>query len=87
MMSLLYIGMDAWSKGYFRSAVVTARALAAIELLMLETSGETLTAESTQKVGKDPLNQKPFLFDPSTRQLSIAVNGISDGTEPVTLPW
>lgn len=87
IMSLMSIGANAWSNGFRRSAVVTACSLAALELLMLEQQGETLTAESALKVTKDPLTGTPFILDPSTRYLTVTNNEVCENVEPVKLPW
>ncbi len=87
IISVMHVGHSSWGRGYFRSAMITARSIATLELLMLEQSGETLTTESTQKVTKDPFTGNPFLFDPKTRELNITDNEVVQDEEPIKLPW
>lgn len=87
LISMMNFGTNQWTKGMQRSAVVVARNVAAIELLMLEQSGTVLSEDSTQQVTVDPITNRPFLFDPATREVGIADSVVCTNEEPVKLPW
>ena len=87
IISVLAIGTKLWAEGFHRSAVVTARSVAAIELLILEQEGEELSADSIQKVTKDPVTGKPFIFNPASRELEVGDDGLYEIVEPIKLPW
>ena len=85
-MEILATGTAAWKRGFDRSEMITARSMAAIELLMLEQEGVTLTADTTGQVTKDPLTGKAFIFDPVSRELNV-LDHEEQGEDPIKLPW
>jgi hypothetical protein len=82
------IGTEAWCKGYARAAVIRARTLAALDLLILEKSGTALTAESISKMNSEPLSGEAFLYDPATRTISPPPTTAEKmDAKPLALPW
>ena len=82
---IFLIGSRAWNRGYLRSATICKQYEAAMDLLILEQSGIVLDEDSSTSLAPDPLTDKPFVFDPSTRRLS-AVESVSE-VSPLQLPW
>lgn len=81
-------GYQSWPAGWRRMISSHALDLAALDLLILEKSGVTLSAESTQAIGHDPATGKPFLFHPATRMFSLPPENADASTiDPVKLPW
>ncbi len=82
----LAVGMDGWTRGYVRAAVVVAMNQAVMELVLLERAGEPLTTEAVSRVTRNPYDDTAFAFDPDTRMLSVPnpVEGLD--TDPVRLP-
>lgn len=81
------IGTKAWHKGYLRAVSVGAIHEAAIDLLILEQSGETLSEGSVAKLKSDPISEKGYRFDPASRTLFPPTEIEGDNVTPVKLPW
>jgi hypothetical protein len=82
-----YIGTPAWHKGYLRAASVVAIHQAALDLLILEQNGETLTSQSISRLGPDPVSGKAYRFDAATRTLLPPEEIVAADVKPVKLPW
>ena len=70
-MDVILIGSRAWAKGYCQGACILAQYQAALDLLILENSGEILAADTTSMTTPDPISNLPFAFDPVTREVSL----------------
>jgi hypothetical protein len=81
------VGAQAWNKGYLRAVSVTALHEAAIDLMILEQSGETLSVESVAELESDPVSGLSYRFDPATRTLSAPEAIEAANVKPVKLPW
>lgn len=81
------VGSSAWNKGYLRAVSVGAIHEAAIDLLILEQSGETLSEGSVVKLKPDPVSEKGYRFDPASRTLFPPAEIGGDNVSPVKLPW
>jgi len=80
---MVVVGNRSWSNGYQRAAVIVAQSQAAFDLLILEQNGTALTSGSTTNATPDPLAEKPFSFDPTTRALKTTTRGV----DPLKLPF
>lgn len=88
LMDIHWDGSENWGKGYARAAATRAMTLAALDLLILEKSGTTPTADSVSKVALDPISGEAFSFDPQTRTLTTPPTFPKDiEVKSVTLPW
>ena len=67
---LMSIGCEAWTKGYTRAASKLAMHQAAMDLMILEKSGEKLEATTVEKIIVEPISGTRFAFNPGTRILS-----------------
>jgi len=85
VMDILWIGADAWAKGYCRGTTILNQYKAAIELLRLEQAGTTLDPALSATLTHDPVTGQPFLLNPATRELS-APNGADTTIKPLVLP-
>jgi len=84
----LWTNNASWGKRYGRVSCARAMSLATLDLLILEKSGTTLTADSASGVTLEPLTGQAFLFDPATRKLSVpsSIAKVVD-MKPMALPW
>lgn len=87
IMDIFMIGSRAWSKGYCRAACILAQYQAAFDLMILEKSGTTLAANMTFHATPNPITDKPFVFDPTTRELSLPPQAPKIEVEPIRLPF
>lgn len=87
IMGYFMIGSRAWPQGYCRAACVLAQYQAAFDLMMLEKSGTTLAANMTFHATPDPITDKPFVFDPTTRELSLPPSAPKIEVAPIRLPF
>ena len=85
LMDALWIGADAWAKGYCRAVTILHQSQAALELLRLEQAGVTLDPLLCATVTRDPISGQPFLLDSATRELS-APSGADPTINPLALP-
>jgi hypothetical protein len=69
-MMMFFSSENLSAAGYVRQAVVQQQYQAALDLMILERSGRTLSADSMKEVPPNPLDGLPFAFDPATRVLS-----------------
>ena len=76
-----------WAKGYVRAATVHAQHQAALELLILEQGGATLTDTDAARITPDPVSGLPFGFDAAKRVLTPAPDIEDLGVKPLALPW
>ena len=81
------IGSQSWSKGYVRSAAVHHQYQAAMELLIQEKTGATLTSAEADRVTRDPGSGLPFVFDAASRKLATPSSATALDLEPLALPW
>ncbi len=68
-------GARAWTKGFVRAERKRALQDTALELLVLESGGEALDADTFSRVTRDPLSGQPFVFDVTERTLSLPASG------------
>lgn len=87
MAATFSVGNAAWNKGYMRAASVMAIHQAALDLLILEQNGETLTPQSIARLNPDPVSGKAYRFDPATRTLLPPEEIVVSNVKPVKLPW
>ena len=80
-------GIKDWIGGYTLTASRQAHYQAALDLLILERGGITLTADHATQVTRDPLSGKPFTFDPRKRELGAPAATADSGIRPLALPW
>ncbi|WP_367870977.1 hypothetical protein [Luteolibacter sp. Populi] len=64
------IGCKAWTKGYVRAASMLAMHQAALDLMILEKSGEKLDTTAVEKIIVEPISGTRFAFDPGSRILT-----------------
>ncbi|MDD2766113.1 MAG: hypothetical protein PHE83_19290 [Opitutaceae bacterium] len=87
MIDVLASGQAGWTKGYVRAAAVHAQYQAALELLILEQAGSTLTASDGGRITRDPVSGQPFEFDATKRTLAAPSAIANLKIEPLALPW
>ncbi len=80
-------GPKSWLEGYIRAARIHQQHQAALDLLILEKGGAKLADADASRITLDPASGAPFVFDPSSRELSAAVGPTSIEVEPLALPW
>ena len=82
------VGSEGMAKGYARIACLRVMTLAALDLLILEKSGTTLTTDSASQVAPEPLTGDAFFYDPITRILTMNPTFPSDmAVKSLVLPW
>ncbi len=86
-MDTFLVGSRAWAKGYCRAACIVAQHQAALDLMILEKSGAILIADTTSEATLDPITKSPFIFDPSTRELSPPPGTTKIEVNPIRLPF
>ena len=86
MLGVLAIGNDAWEKGLMRAHVIKFQFDAAMELLIREQAGESLSGLSKTFV-QNPVTGLPFTFDPATRTVIGEEVSPADRTDDIILPW
>jgi hypothetical protein len=84
---LFLIGVDAWSKGFVRASVVLCLHQAAMDLLISEKAGQTLTQKSVSGATREPIEGRSFVFDPASREINAPVGMESEQVKPLKLPW
>jgi hypothetical protein len=84
---LFLIGVDAWSKGFVRASVVLCQHQAAMDLLISEKAGQTLTQESVSGATREPIEGRSFVFDPASREINAPVGMESLEVQTLKLPW
>lgn len=87
LVELLDDGSKAWIKGYLRAAVASSQQQAALDLLMLEQAGTTLSAADAARVTQDPVSGQPFVFDPAKRELHAPADSARLAVDPLVFPW
>ena len=81
IIDLISIGPGSWFQGYVQAAAVHEQHQAALDLLILEKAGATLTPADTNRITREPVSGSPFVFDAASRKLS------APEMDPLTLPW
>lgn len=84
---VFFIGADAWSKGFVRASVVLSQYQSAMDLLISEKSGQTLTPESIAVASREPIEGRSFVFDPATREITTPAGMESVEVKALKLPW
>ncbi|MEO7098581.1 MAG: hypothetical protein ABI162_04410 [Luteolibacter sp.] len=74
-------GDESWFQGYVQAAAVHQQHQAALDLLILEKAGTTLTPADANRITREPVSGLPFVFDAVSRKLS------APKLDPLTLPW
>lgn len=87
IIDIISTGPKNWLQGYVHAAVVHQQYQAAMDLLILEKAGATLTAADTGRIVHDPVSGLPFVFDSTSRKVSASEGSVTPGIEPLTLPW
>lgn len=87
IIDIISTGPKNWLQGYVHAAVVHQQYQAAMDLLILEKAGATLTAADTGRIVHDPVSGLPFVFDATSRKVSAPVCGVTPEIEPLALPW
>jgi len=83
----LSIGLSSWTRGYVTAATRQAQSRAALDLLILEKSGASLTTAAAGQVTRDPVSGSPFVLDPAARTLVAPPSSVASSIEPLALPW
>lgn len=81
------VGCKAWTKGYVRAASKLAAHQAAIDLMLLEKSGETLDQAAVEKIFVEPVSGMRFAYEPASRTLSSPEEMKEFEVGAVKLPW
>jgi hypothetical protein len=87
IIDLISSGRKSWIRGYARAAAVQQQYQAAMDLLILEKSGATLTSADAGRITHDPVSGSPFVFDAASRQLSAPADTSTLEVKPLALPW
>jgi len=84
---LLRIGFDAWSRGFVRASVIMNQYQAALDLLISEKEGQSLTPESPLSVTREPIWGQSFRFDPTFREITVPSGLETLEIQTLKLPW
>ncbi|HEX7262042.1 MAG TPA: hypothetical protein VF258_09520, partial [Luteolibacter sp.] len=87
IMDLNSTGYNAWPQCYANQATIQQQYQAALDLLILEKSGATLTPADASRIAHDPVSGSPFVFDAASRQISTPTGTVTSTPDPLTLPW
>jgi hypothetical protein len=82
-----FIGIKARNKGYLRATMTNSQNQAALDLLILEQAGNTLTSSDAARITRDSVTGQPFVFDPAKRELVAPPSSAALNVEPLVLPW